>query len=75
MINHEIFYMDDIIFFSSNKQNLKKSIELFIKFCNDKLKLSIKPNWFIAKFQYIDTNGNKIGNTIDYMGFVFHGGK
>lgn len=74
-ISHMIFYMDDFIIFGPNKKRLKRAMKLIIDYVNNILGLSIKSNWFIAHTPYLG-KGNKIhGTPIDFMGFVFHGGK
>ena len=41
-ISHILFYMDDIIVFSSNKRNLRKAVSMMHAYCNESLKLKIK---------------------------------
>lgn len=74
-ISHVIFYMDDIIIFGSNKKYLMIATKLIINYFNLELDLTIKPNWFIFKVQYVDKYGKIHGTFVDMMGFRFYRGK
>lgn len=66
-IKHYIRYMDDMVFFSSNKRTLSKQrvlIEEFLK----KEKLTIKPNWQVFKIAE-DKND---GRPLDFLGYKFY---
>ncbi len=62
LVNHVLFYMDDIILFSSSKKNLKKAIKLFEYYLNNKLLLELKPTYQLFKLDSrpIDMMGYKI---------------
>lgn len=60
-VKHILFYMDDIVLFSSNKRYLKNAMEDLKKYLKDFLFLEIKPNDRLFKVD---------GNRIDMMGFV-----
>lgn len=62
LVNHVLFYMDDIILFGSNKKNVKiaaKKLELYL---NNEFKLSFKPTYqlFPLDSRPIDMMGYKI---------------
>lgn len=65
MISHCVFYLDDMAFFSPNKRNLKRAIEMIIKELAKK-KLAIKPNWNVFEITK--------DRPLDMMGFRFHRG-
>lgn len=60
-----IRYMDDLVVCGNNKRILNK-ILVRIKRGLGKLKLKLKTNWQIARFDF-----NGIGRRIDFMGFLF----
>lgn len=64
-------YMDDFLILGSNKRELHeniKKIESYIK----ELDLELKPNHKVALFDYIRSDGKRIGEYIDFMGFKFY---
>lgn len=65
MIAHCVFYLDDMAFFSPNKRNLARAVNLIIKELARK-KLTVKPNWNVFE---ITKN-----RPLDMMGFRFHKG-
>lgn len=67
-VKHYIRYMDDIILFSSSKQELHKIKEAIEIYFSKNLKLTIKENWQIFCFH---TKENK-GRFLDFMGFRFY---
>ncbi len=62
LVNHVLFYMDDIILFGSSKKNLKKASQLFESYLNSKLLLELKPTYQLFKLDSrpIDMMGYKI---------------
>lgn len=59
LIHHQLYYMDDILFFASSLKDLKRAVRMFDKFVSDELDIEIKED---AKFidlrtGYIDTMG------------------
>lgn len=62
LVNHVLFYMDDIILFSSSKKNLKRATQLFESYLNNKLLLELKPTYQLFKLDSrpIDMMGYKI---------------
>ena len=75
LISHCIFYMDDILIFSSNKKYLKKAINMIIDYFTNVLHLEIKDNWIMFKVQYLGKEGKLHGSFVDMMGFRFYRGK
>lgn len=73
LVSHIIIYMDDVIIFGGNKKDIQLAMTEIVRFCKDKLKLSVKPNW--RKFRTMYRKGDKTsGCLIDFMGFRFHCG-
>jgi hypothetical protein len=65
-------YMDDVIIFGSDKEDLhrkKDRIEIFLK---EHLGLELKDNWQVFRFDYITPDGKHRGRFLDYMGFRFY---
>lgn len=69
---HSMRYMDDVIIFGSDKEDLhrkKDRIDIFLK---EHLGLELKDNWQVFKFDYITPTGEHKGRFLDYMGFRFY---
>lgn len=64
-------YMDDIVIFGKNKRELHRQLEQIKNYLSD-LDLTLKSNYQIFKFDYIDKNGKRTGRFIDFMGFKFY---
>lgn len=64
-------YVDDMILFHSNKKELHK-IFLKIKAYLESEGLTVKDNWQIFRFDYINKKGKRIGRALDFMGFKFY---
>lgn len=64
-------YMDDIVIFGSNKRKLHKDIESIKNFLAG-YKLTLKGNYKVFKFDYINKNGKHTGCPLDFMGFKFY---
>lgn len=69
-IVHYIRYMDDMILFGSNKRQLHKARKKIEEFLSN-LKLKIKDNWQLFRFDYIK-NGKHHGRPLDFIGFKFY---
>lgn len=65
-----IRYMDDIVVADDNKKKLRRILTI-IRIELGKLRLKLKRNYQICKFQFTKKNGKVIGRCIDFMGFVF----
>ena len=67
-----IRYMDDMVIFGKDKTDLHKMRKAIEKYLNEKLKLKMKENWQVFRFDYIDEAGNHKGRFLDFMGFRFY---
>lgn len=66
-------YADDILVFGSNKKKLHKMREEIRKYLNDNLKLQMKKNHQVYKFESYSRKKQKtVGRAIDFLGFEFH---
>ena len=63
LISHALYFMDDQVYFGSNRKDLKMAVRQIIKFAKDELGINIKPNWQICCID--DT-------PLDTMGFLIH---
>ena len=70
--DHYMRYMDDMIFISRNKRSLKKIREKVARYMKDELRLEMKSNWQIFRFEYVGKDGRIRGRMLDFLGFQFH---
>lgn len=63
VINHMITFMDDMLFFGSNRKYMRKAISDLVAFSYDYLGFTIKPNWHIYCLDE---------TSVDMMGFLVH---
>lgn len=68
---HYIRYMDDMVVFGSNKRRLHEIREAVEKYVASELGLTLKDNWQVFRFDYIDKSGRH-GRELDFMGFRFY---
>lgn len=68
LVDHVIFFMDDILILGTNSKDLHKAMKLIIKYAKDKMGLEIKPSWTVFKTRLEDRK-NDSGQFIDMMGF------
>lgn len=73
LIKHQIFYMDDITMYGSNKKDITQALEILMKYMKDFLGLILKWTWAKSKSMYEGKDERIHGNILDYMGFRFHG--
>ena len=66
-----IRYNDDMVIFGSNKRELHHIKDEIKKFLKEKLGLTLKDNWQVFRFDYIE-NGEHKGRALDFMGFKFY---
>lgn len=67
LVNHSLFYMDDMLLLSGSRRDLKSAVRKLVKRVQINLHLTIKPNWHI---QDIDKH------MIDMMGYrIYANGK
>lgn len=64
-------YMDDIVIFGRNKKELHQKFEKIKEYLAG-MDLTVKDNYQIFRFDYIDKNGKRRGRFIDFMGFKFY---
>ena len=69
LVNHVIFYMDDILLLGGNKRHLRQGFEMLKQYMADFLKLQLKDNWRLFRVQYYDRDGRAHGDIIDMMGY------
>lgn len=62
-MSHMVMFMDDMVLFSGNRRKLRQAVDSLIKYANDVLGLTIKPNWHIKKLA---------DRGVDMMGYVVH---
>lgn len=68
-----IRYADDMVFFSTNKRKLRKIREEVDRYMKEELKIEMKKNWQIFRFEYTGRDKEKVrGRMIDFLGFQFH---
>lgn len=63
----QVRYMDDLVVFSDNKRKLRNLVVEIKKLLGRKLRLKLKSNWTITRFDY---KGK--GRFLDFMGFRFY---
>lgn len=68
LVDHVIFFMDDILILGTNSKDLHKAMKLIIKYAKDKMGLEIKASWTVFKTKLEDRK-NDSGQFIDMMGF------
>lgn len=66
-------YMDDIVFFGSNKKKLHKVKNAVQEYLNRELNLNLKYNWQVFRFHYVGRkDGKDKGRMLDFMGYKFY---
>ena len=70
-IKHYARYMDDMVLFSSNKDDLKKALKAIRKWLKEH-NLTLKSNWQIFRFDYITKKGKHKGRELDFIGFKYY---
>lgn len=72
MISAVLFYMDDILILGSRKTDVKKAMQMLVKFFKEELDLEIKKNWKLFQVDYIGKDGKHHGDCIDMMGYKIY---
>lgn len=67
-----LFYMDDILILGPRKADVRKAMQLLVKFFKDELDLEIKANWKLFQVDYIGKDGRHHGDCIDMMGYKIY---
>ena len=70
--DHSMRYMDDMVVFGSDKEDLHRKKDRINCFLKDHLGLELKDNWQVFRFDYITPDGMHRGRFLDYMGFRFY---
>lgn len=64
-------YMDNLTLGSDNKKTLRKAL-VFIRQWLGKIRLRLKTDWQIFRFEFTKRNGSVIGRAVKAMGWMFH---
>lgn len=72
LINHVLFYMDAFLLIGSRKADVRKAMKLLVKYMNEYLDLTVKPDWKLFQIDWIDKDGKHHGEPIDMMGFKIY---
>lgn len=67
LTSHVLIYMDDIFITGTNTKDLHRAMKLIIKYCKNKLGLTIKKSWVIATCKF--WNKAHDNDFVDMMGF------
>ena len=70
--DHSMRYMDDMVVFGSDKEDLHRKKDRINCFLKDHLGLELKDNWQVFRFDYTTPDGMHRGRFLDYMGFRFY---
>lgn len=70
-IAHFIRYMDNFTMADDNKKKLHMAI-IFIKQWLGKIRLKMKGDWQVFRFEYIKKNGRRTGREVSAMGWLFY---
>ena len=65
-------YVDDFVICHNNKKWLHTLIRYIKQYIGRKLRLKLKENWQVVRFDYHSINRGIIGRPLDFMGFVFY---
>lgn len=68
-------YMDDMVFFGGSKKELHRAIASIRQFIGRRLRLKLKRNWQVCRFDFVKESGEAIGRPVDFMGFLFFRGR
>ena len=52
-VKYYIRYLDDLVLFGNNKKELHKAVREIIRYVSEELRLTIKENWQVFRFDYI----------------------
>lgn len=65
-------WMDDVYFFGPDKPALRKCMYDYMVYTKIHQELTIKSNYQVFRFSYIDESGNERGRFLDAMGYRFY---
>ncbi|MDO4332532.1 MAG: RNA-directed DNA polymerase [Eubacteriales bacterium] len=69
---HYMRYMDDMVILGKSKKKLHKIRTVIKGYLQDELKLELKGDWQVFRFEYEGKDGKVYGRMLDFMGFQFH---
>ena len=72
LITRVLFYMDDILLIGTRKADVKKAMQLLVKFFREELELEVKPNWKLFQIDHTGKDGKHHGDCIDMMGYKIY---
>ena len=72
LIYKQLFYMDDILLVGSRKADVRKAMQMLVRFFKEELGLEIKANWKLFQIDYIGKDGKHHGDCIDMMGYKIY---
>lgn len=67
-----LFYMDDILLLGPRKADVKKAMQMLVKFFLKELGLEVKENWKLFQVDYMGKDGRHHGDCIDMMGYKIY---
>lgn len=70
-IAHYVRYMDNFTLADDNKRKLHRAL-LYIKQVLGKLRLRMKNDWQVFRFEYVGRNGKRTGRHVSAMGWLFY---
>lgn len=70
-IAHFVRYMDNFTMADDNKKKLHMAI-IFIKQWLGKIRLKMKGDWQVFRFEYVKKNGKRTGREVSAMGWLFY---
>lgn len=69
---HYMRYMDDMVILGKSKKKLHAAQKAIEEYLQKELKLELKSDWQVFRFEYVAKDGTVCGRMLDFMGFQFH---
>ena len=73
-IAHHVRYMDNYTLADDNKKKLHQAL-IYIRQVLGKMRLRMKSDWQVFRFEYTKKNGKKTGRCVSAMGWLFYRSK
>lgn len=70
-IPHYLRYMDNLTLAADNKKILHRAVRYIAQWIG-KIRLKLKRDWQVFRFEYAEKNGKMTGRPVKAMGWVFH---
>ena len=70
-VPHYLRYMDNLTLAGDNKKQLHKALEFIAQWIG-KIRLRLKKDWQVFRFEFIKKNGKRTGRPVKAMGWTFH---